>query len=208
MPTYFLYAAARASSNSCTKSSSGRSRSWAIWLSCCRISIATSPTVTGGRRTKKAALGPPCRGRSRSVSREYTRRIVPARSTYQVFIRGLETYAHHGVPDHEQATGHRYRLDLELSVKGVADRTDEVTDTVNYAEVAQAALRVLTEERRRTLEFLSRAIAEAILTEFPSVFSITLSLEKPFPPAPVIAASMGVRFSLERDELFMNRSGV
>ncbi|RYG42625.1 dihydroneopterin aldolase [bacterium] len=177
-----------------------------MWLSCCRISIATSPTVTGGRRTKKAALGPPCRGRSRSVSREYTRRIVPARSRYQVLIRGLHAYAYHGVPDHEQATGHRYLLDVELTVDGTADRTDDVADTVSYAEVADVALRILGGERRRTLEFLSRDIAETVLALFPSVFSITVTLEKPFPPAPVIAEAMGVRFSLERDLKFEHRS--
>lgn len=123
---------------------------------------------------------------------------MPSRSTYTISIHGLETYAYHGVPDHEQATGHRYQLDIEMEVSGSADISDDVADTVDYGEAALLALKVVNGPSVRTLERLTRLIAEAIFREFPSVVSLTVNVEKPFPPAPIVAKSMGVRLSLER----------
>lgn len=116
-----------------------------------------------------------------------------------VWIEGLEAYGYHGVPDAEQAIGHRYRCDLALDLADCpARQTDAVQDTVDYGQVATLAVRHLTGPSHRTVERLAQVIGEAILQEAPRVDAVTVRLGKPCPPAPVIATAVGVTLVVRR----------
>ena len=53
-----------------------------------------------------------------------------------IFLKGIRFYAYHGVAPQENLIGNEYIIDLKLGVDiSKAMQTDEVTDTVNYAEV-------------------------------------------------------------------------
>ena len=119
-------------------------------------------------------------------------------SMFVVFVRGLEFYAFHGVPEAERQVGHRYRVDIELRVEGSADETDDVADTVDYGKIAQRVTQLGTAERCRTVERLARKIGEALLDENPALVSIWISVAKPLPPAPVIAEEAGCELELTR----------
>lgn len=125
--------------------------------------------------------------------------MYPVSPLCVIQVRGLEGYAHHGVPDEEQTVGHRYRIDADLHLPSCpAADTDDVAGTVDYGAVCAELLTVLHGERRRTVERLARLMADRLLARFPTVTMIEITVEKPFPPAPVIAASLGVRLMLER----------
>jgi len=109
-----------------------------------------------------------------------------------VVVRGLQCYAYHGVPPAEREVGHRYTIDLELDVEERAWRSDRVQDTVDYAAAAQAALDVTLDSQFRTVERLAQVIGEEILNRFPDVMEARVSVEKPMPPAPIIAEAVGV----------------
>src|SRR5437016_4674805 len=111
---------------------------------------------------------------------------------YTVVIRGLEFYAHHGVSDEEQAIGHRYKVDLDLEVDGTADETDDVAGTVDYGAAAQKAIAIAQGRQHRTVEKLAKTIADGLLQEFASIQSLTVTVIKRLPPAPVIAEEAGV----------------
>ena len=114
-----------------------------------------------------------------------------------IFIEQIEFYAYHGASDEEQTIGHRYAVDAEIEVDArKAGRSDDLADTVNYAEVARRIVDVGTSRQFRLLEALAAAMADAILGEFP-VYRVRLRLEKLHPPMPVIAASVGIE--IERD---------
>jgi dihydroneopterin aldolase len=116
-----------------------------------------------------------------------------------ITVRGIEAYAYHGVPAEERVVGHRYRLDIEMHVPNcIAIESDEVTDTVDYAAAGQTALEVLTQSSHKTVEHVAGRIADAILRQFPPVQSVTVTLEKPMPPANLIANSVGTRISRSR----------
>ena len=116
-----------------------------------------------------------------------------------VFIRDLEIYAFHGVPDAEQAIGHRYRMDLELELAECPARyTDKVEETVDYGAVGATAIRIASNTKYRTVERLAQVIGEGILTEFGATEVITVEIAKPMPPAPMIAREAGVRLRLTR----------
>jgi len=116
-----------------------------------------------------------------------------------VWIDGLECYSFHGVPDAEQTIGHRYRCDLGIELSDCpARQTDDIADTVSYAEAARLAIEILQGPSRRTIEFLAHAIASAVLELSPRVSSVTVRLGKPLPPAPLIVQAMGVTTTVQR----------
>jgi dihydroneopterin aldolase len=117
---------------------------------------------------------------------------------YKVFLRGLEFYAYHGVPDAEQTIGHRYSLDLELTVTGKADITDAVTDTVDYGTLAIELASLGAKLQFRTVERLACVLGEHVLEHYPSVQDVEIEVSKLLPPAPVIMAEAGVRLLLSR----------
>jgi dihydroneopterin aldolase len=112
-------------------------------------------------------------------------------SVFTVFIEGLDIYAYHGVPAEERAIGHRYNIDIELTVDGTADATDEISDTVDYATAAQIAEKLIRHSQYQTVERLATAVAESLLEAFPLIRQATVTIRKPMPPAPFIAAAVG-----------------
>ena len=55
-----------------------------------------------------------------------------------ILLKEIRCYAYHGVAPKENLIGNEYIIDLKLKVDiSKATRTDEVADTVNYAEVHQ-----------------------------------------------------------------------
>ena len=117
---------------------------------------------------------------------------------YTVLIRGLEFYAHHGVPNEEQVVGHRYKVDLELEVEGGCDETDDIAETVDYGTVATNVVAIAQAHRYRTVEKLARKIADHLLAEHACVQALTITVVKRLPPAPIIAEEAGVRLRIER----------
>jgi len=117
-----------------------------------------------------------------------------------VFVNNLEFYAYHGVPDAEQAIGHRYMVDLEALIESKATHTDRVEDTLDYGQLARVIVETATQHQFRTVERLAQVISENLLSEFPGLLEGTLSISKPMPPMPFIASEAGIRLHFERSE--------
>ncbi|MBX7134300.1 MAG: dihydroneopterin aldolase [Fimbriimonadaceae bacterium] len=117
---------------------------------------------------------------------------------YTVFVRGLEFYAHHGVPDEEQVIGHRYSVDIDLEVDGKADESDSVDDTADYGAVSALVQSVGRREQVRTVERLAAILGDAILARFPLTQTVTVNLMKRLPPTDAIIESAGVRLHRTR----------
>lgn len=119
---------------------------------------------------------------------------MPASSA--ILIRGLEFYGYHGVPDAEQATGHRYRADIRLRMDtSAAEVSDSVEDTVDYSAVAACLLEINASRRFRLVEALAAQICQTVLARFPQILVIEICLEKLLPPMNAIAASVGVEMT-------------
>ncbi|CUU38290.1 MAG: dihydroneopterin aldolase [Armatimonadetes bacterium] len=117
----------------------------------------------------------------------------------QILLEGIEFYGYHGVPDEEQAIGHRYRVDVVLELDlSQAGRTDQLEHTVNYAEVAQRIVAIGTGTRYRLMEALAERLCREILETFPPVQRVELTLRKRLPPAGTVMENAGVRIARER----------
>jgi dihydroneopterin aldolase len=102
------------------------------------------------------------------------------------------------VPSEERSIGHRYVVDLELDVRSSAGLSDDVADTVDYAETAQVVLDVAAKNQFKTVERLAQVIAETLLSQFSKIERVNVRLAKRLPPAPIIAEELGVEIEVRR----------
>jgi 7,8-dihydroneopterin aldolase/epimerase/oxygenase len=107
-------------------------------------------------------------------------------------ISGLSLYTHVGVTDAEREVGQRLLLDLRLDVgESDATVTDRIEDTVDYAEVCDAANLVAQRRSYKTLERLCSAIAERLLEQY-GVRAVWVKAAKPEPPIPLPVTEVSV----------------
>lgn len=118
-----------------------------------------------------------------------------------IFINGVLVHAHHGVMEHETEVGQRFVIDLRLTIDlAESSRTDRLADTVSYADVVRAATAAFAGQSYRLLERAAGAVAEAVLTAFPRVSAVTVTVHKPHAPIAAIFNDVGVILTRTRDE--------
>jgi len=97
-------------------------------------------------------------------------------------LNKMKFYAFHGVMEHEQKTGNTFIVDLKLYVDlSKASETDELSDTVNYAEIYHI---VKTEMgiSSKLLEHVAGRILRKIKSKFSVIEMIEICLTKESPP--------------------------
>ncbi|MFJ6196070.1 dihydroneopterin aldolase [Micromonospora sp. NPDC092111] len=104
--------------------------------------------------------------------------------TDRIALTGLRAYGRHGVYDFERAQGQEFVVDavLELDLAPAA-RSDQVTDTVHYGELAERLVAVLTGEPVNLIETLADRLLAVCLAE-PLVAAATVTVHKPEAPIP------------------------
>jgi len=119
----------------------------------------------------------------------------------KILLQGVRLFAHHGVGDEEQAIGTYYRIDMELTTDfSRAMETDEISDTINYAEVYQI-VRNQMQRPQRLLEHVAGLIVNALFKQFTTVQTIRLRLIKESPPIEAVdCAGCGIEIEVNRDE--------
>lgn len=116
-----------------------------------------------------------------------------------ISICGLRFYAFHGVEPQERITGAWYEVDVELQVQAsLAVRTDDLSGTVNYADVA-ILVREEMQIPRNLLENVAGRIAGRIMDSFPAVGKAAVTVAKKNPPVAVAARSASFKIVVERD---------
>jgi dihydroneopterin aldolase len=107
-------------------------------------------------------------------------------------ISGLSLFTHVGVTPAEQEVGQRLLLDIRIDVgESDATLTDQLEDTVDYAQVCEMANLVAQQRSYRTLERLCGAIADRLLASY-DVSSVWIKAAKPEPPIPLTVSEVSV----------------
>lgn len=102
-----------------------------------------------------------------------------------IALRGLRAYGHHGVFEHERREGQEFSADVTLHVDTRrAAASDDVADTVNYGEVAEAVTAIIAGDPVDLIETLCARIADAVLA-FDGVAAVTVTVHKPHAPITV-----------------------
>ena len=108
----------------------------------------------------------------------------------RIFLHGMRFMACHGALPHEREVPQAFEADVELGLDlREAGETDDLRNTVNYAEVYELI--------RRVIEGAEEAAAQ-ILATFPRIRSVTLTVHKPAAPIAGIFADVGVSITRDR----------
>ena len=108
-------------------------------------------------------------------------------------VPGLRALGVHGVLPEEKVRAQPFEVDLELEVDvSAAGASDDLADTVSYADVIDAVVRVVTHERYELLERLATRITE-VCKEDPRVTAATVEVRKLRPPVPAEVRHVAVR---------------
>jgi 7,8-dihydroneopterin aldolase/epimerase/oxygenase len=100
----------------------------------------------------------------------------------RIELRGLRVRGHHGVFDHERRDGQDFVLDLVLWTDlTTAGRSDDLSDTVDYGALAQAAAAVVEGPPRSLIEAVAADVAAVVLSD-PRVAAVEVTLHKPQAP--------------------------
>jgi dihydroneopterin aldolase len=115
--------------------------------------------------------------------------------TDAIRLNDIVFYGYHGVLPEEQALGQRFLVSLELRLDlRPAGETDDLNRTVNYSEVYGAVREIVTGPPQRLIESVAERIAAQLLTTYPAVESVWVSIRKPeVPIAGSILGSAEVR---------------
>ncbi|MCR4595011.1 MAG: dihydroneopterin aldolase [Clostridiales bacterium] len=114
-----------------------------------------------------------------------------------IIIKDLKIYAYHGVNPEEKTQGQLFSFDIKcnLSLEKPCI-SDDVEDTVNYAKVIKCVKKTAIGEKNNLLERVCRRVADALLSEFESIDSVTIRMKKP--EAPISADFDYVAVEIER----------
>jgi len=116
-----------------------------------------------------------------------------------IFITGLLIHARHGVMPHEEKVGQRFVIDLELATDlARAAVSDKVADTVSYASIVEAVTRAFTAKSYRLVEAAAGAVADEVLSTFPRIASVRVTVHKPHAPIAAIFNDVGVTILRKR----------
>lgn len=101
----------------------------------------------------------------------------------RIHIQQMEFYAYHGALPEETKIGQRFIVDVSLAVSlREAGETDDLTKTVNYAEVYELCERIVTGKPMKLIEAVAETIATEVLAAFKRVKGVRVALIKPNPP--------------------------
>ena len=104
-------------------------------------------------------------------------------TTTSISLSRMKFYAFHGALPLEQVVGGSYTVDLTLDLTPPlqAMQEDDLSDTVNYAEVYHL-LRQEMQQPAQLLEHLAYRMAERLFASFSKVVSLQLRVTKDCPP--------------------------
>ena len=96
--------------------------------------------------------------------------------TSYIFLDTLRFFAHHGVGEQETVVGNEFTVSLRLQVDiRRAAETDDVADTVSYADV-HTAVKAEMDIPSKLLEHVCGRIINRLFRDFPQIEEITLKL--------------------------------
>ena len=116
----------------------------------------------------------------------------------KIILKGIQFHGYHGVAEAERQLGQKYEIDLELMMDlATAGTTDDLAHTIDYAQVAQLAIKIGTQQSFRLFEALAEAIAAAILDQF-QIEEVRITVKKLSPPIEPRLTYAGVQIHRKR----------
>jgi dihydroneopterin aldolase len=105
--------------------------------------------------------------------------------TDRIELRGIEVIARHGVLESEQIEPQLFRVDVTVHVDTTAAAlTDDITETVDYGELAQQVHDLVARDSHRLIETVADRVARLALG-VSGVERVEVTVHKPQAPIPL-----------------------
>ncbi|MGV0585694.1 dihydroneopterin aldolase [Mycobacteroides chelonae] len=112
--------------------------------------------------------------------------------TDRIELRGLKVFGYHGVFEHERRDGQEFSVDVTVWLDlDTAAATDQLTDTLDYGELAQRAAAIVSGPPRNLIESVAGAIADDVMTDA-RVHAVEAVVHKPDAPIPLTFSDVAV----------------
>lgn len=120
-------------------------------------------------------------------------------STY-ISLDAMRFHAYHGVLSQERITGNDYVVNLRIKYDfSLAMTSDDVNDTLNYAEVYQVVEQEMSVPSN-LLERVAGRIGDRLFRRFPAIEELQLKVIKQNPPMGADCEGAGVEVHLINDK--------
>jgi len=117
-----------------------------------------------------------------------------------IIIEGLKVDTVVGCFNWERQIIQPLMLDLTILTNlEQAAQSDELEDTLNYAEICEISARVIQEAQPKLIEHAAKLVLDALFATFESVESIMITIRKPAIIAQ--ANSVGIRLERHRNDI-------
>lgn len=125
----------------------------------------------------------------------------------KIFVRGLDVLARHGVYEEERLEGRRFSVDMEVVLSDETSTTsDNLSDTLDYREIASVILDVANGESHDLVEWLAAEMMRRIFERSRRVISARVEIRKFATGVPGDPACVGVELSTTREAFEQSRS--
>lgn len=116
----------------------------------------------------------------------------------QLIVKAIRAAGRHGVAAGEKDKPQPFEVDLNLELDtSAASVSDDLSDTVDYADLAAAAARVVTAESHDLIETLAERVAQVALADG-RVNAVEVEVRKLAPRMSADVAYAAVRIRRER----------
>ena len=104
----------------------------------------------------------------------------------QINVTGIRAFGFHGVLPHEAVDGQEFIVDLKVDLDlREASISDDLNETINYADLAQIVHNNIVGERVQLIERLAGRIADEVIATYTQIRSIQVTVHKPHAPVNV-----------------------
>lgn len=119
-----------------------------------------------------------------------------------IILKNLKFYAYHGNLQEEKVLGQEFQIDVKIHTDlKSAGISDNVEDTINYAQVYDIIKSITEEKQFNLIEALAESIAQEILKTFQTVEKITIKVRKPQAPVNGIFDYFGIEITRCRNDI-------
>lgn len=101
----------------------------------------------------------------------------------RIDIKNLEVFGYHGVLEEENKLGQKFLVSATAYLDTrKAGKSDDLSKTIHYGEMALLIKKILEEKRFALLERAAQVVCEEVLFAYPLIRKIKLEIKKPWAP--------------------------
>lgn len=101
----------------------------------------------------------------------------------QLIIKDLELFGYHGVNPEEKVMGQKFIVEAKISLDlSEAGETDSLDSAINYAQLCHELQDEFNQTKHDLIERAATVLCNYILTHYPQVVEVDLTLKKPWAP--------------------------